>query len=204
MNIRKATANYEAWLRQHLRLLPEDLALKHERMRAELFPFMRGTYYRWAQVWAEVCGEAAKAPVVLAVGDLHVENFGTWRDIEGRLVWGVNDFDEAYNLPYSVDLVRLAASAHIAIREARLEIGARDACNAILGGYKKCLRMGGRPVVLAEEHPWLRAMMTGANGHSLLVEHRSDIVRMDAFEHERNHCSLLPSGTDDAQAGNLR
>jgi len=32
---------------------------------------------------------------VLAVGDLHVENFGTWRDAEGRLIWGVNDFDES-------------------------------------------------------------------------------------------------------------
>jgi len=36
---------------------------------------------------------------VLAVGDLHVENFGTWRDAEGRLIWGVNDFDEAWRLP---------------------------------------------------------------------------------------------------------
>ena len=44
------------------------------------------------------------------VGDLHVENFGTWRDVEGRLVWGVNDFDEAYALPYTNDLVRLVAS----------------------------------------------------------------------------------------------
>ena len=31
----------------------------------------------------------------LSVGDLHVENFGTWRDSEGRLIWGINDFDEA-------------------------------------------------------------------------------------------------------------
>src|SRR5260370_32652719 len=47
---------------------------------------------------------------VLAVGDLHVENFGTWRDAEGRLTWGVNDFDEAYPLPYTIDLARLATS----------------------------------------------------------------------------------------------
>ena len=66
--------------------------------------------------------DADRAPQVLAVGDLHVENFGTWRDMEGRLVWGINDFDEVYELPYTIDLVRLAASAHIAIRESRLEI----------------------------------------------------------------------------------
>ena len=28
------------------------------------------------------------APQVLSVGDLHLENFGTWRDADGRLVWG--------------------------------------------------------------------------------------------------------------------
>ena len=57
------------------------------------------------------------APQVLGVGDLHVENFGTWRDAESRLVWGINDFDEACCLPYTHDLVRLAASARFAIEE---------------------------------------------------------------------------------------
>jgi len=90
-----------------------------------------------------------------------MENFGTWRDIEGRLVWGINDFDEAFELPYTIDLVRLAASAHIAIRESRLAIAAKDACDAILAGYKKSLQMGGVPYVLAEEHDWLRHMVTG-------------------------------------------
>ena len=57
----------------------------------------------------------AFAPQVLAVGDLHTENFGTWRDGEGRLVWGINDFDEVAVMPYTLDLVRLAASARMAI-----------------------------------------------------------------------------------------
>jgi uncharacterized protein (DUF2252 family) len=35
-------------------------------------------------------------------------------DIEGRLCWGVDDFDESYPLPYTKDLVRLATSAKIA------------------------------------------------------------------------------------------
>src|SRR5512140_1555669 len=101
MNIAKATASYEAWLGRHLRLLDEDLAHKHQLMRSAPFPFLRATYYRWAQIWAGVCGQAARSPRVLAVGDLHVENFGTWRDIEGRLIWGINDFDEVYELPYT-------------------------------------------------------------------------------------------------------
>ncbi len=161
MNIVKATRSYETWLGRHLHLLPGDLQRKHQAMAQDLFPFLRATFYRWMQLWPKVCADAARAPRVLAVGDLHVENFGTWRDIEGRLVWGINDFDEVYEMPYSVDLVRLAASAHIAIREMRLAIAAKDACVAILAGYKKGLEMGGVPYVLAEEHEWLRHMVTG-------------------------------------------
>ena len=48
---------------------------------------------------------------MLAVGDIHIENFGTWRDNDGRLIWGVNDFDEAAEMPYALDLVRLTTSA---------------------------------------------------------------------------------------------
>ena len=111
MNIRKATEKYESWLARHLRIIEPDLQFKHEQMRTAPFPFLRATFYRWAQTWAEVCGDAARAPRVLAVGDLHVENFGTWRDIEGRLIWGINDFDEVWRFPYTIDLIRLATSA---------------------------------------------------------------------------------------------
>jgi hypothetical protein len=161
MKIAKATRSYEAWLGKRITLLPADLERKHAAMAQDVFPFLRATFYRWMQLWPSVCAREHRAPNVLAVGDLHVENFGTWRDVEGRLVWGINDFDEAYDLPYTVDLVRLAASAHIAIREARLKIGPEDACDAILNGYRRGFESGGRPLVLAEDHPWLHSMVTG-------------------------------------------
>ncbi|HUJ49754.1 MAG TPA: DUF2252 family protein [Bryobacteraceae bacterium] len=160
MKIAKATRSYEAWLANHIDLLAPDLDRKHAAMAADVFPFLRATFYRWMQLWLELCPDEQHAPKVLAVGDLHVENFGTWRDVEGRLVWGITDFDETFELPYTVDLVRLAASAHIALREARLQIGPRDACDAIVAGYRKGLQIGGRPYVLAEDHPWLRQMVT--------------------------------------------
>jgi len=158
MKIQKATARYEEWLGKQLTIVPTDLQHKHEQMSAGLFPFMRATYYRWAQIWPEVCGNLASAPVVLGVGDLHVENFGTWRDAEGRLIWGINDFDETWRLPYTHDLVRLAASAHMAITENHLALTLKDAAQAILEGYSESLAAGGRPFVLAEHHPLLREM----------------------------------------------
>ena len=94
MNVVKATRAFEEWLGHRTDLVKKDLRIKHASMKAAVFPFLRATFYRWAQIWPRVCPDLAKGPQVLAVGDLHVENFGTWRDVEGRLIWGVNDFDE--------------------------------------------------------------------------------------------------------------
>jgi len=161
MNIVKATHRFEEWLGRHTTLVKPDLRLKHQRMAEAVFPFLRATFYRWMQVWPEVCPDLAKAPRVLAVGDLHVENFGTWRDIEGRLVWGINDFDEAAVLPYTIDLVRLATSAIFAIAAGHLALKPKDACATILQGYKESLASQGRPYVLEEENTWLRQVATG-------------------------------------------
>ncbi len=154
MNIDRATRKYEAWLGRRLRLLPDDLERKHREMRSGAFPFLRATYYRWAQTWEEVCGVDGRGPRVLAAGDLHVENFGTWRDREGRLIWGVNDFDEAWTLPYTNDLIRLAASALLS----GLACDPKARIASILKGYKEGLAAKGRPFVLAEFHPALREM----------------------------------------------
>ena len=158
MDIKEATQEYEAWLAERIKLIREDVERKHEFMAEAPFPFLRATFYRWSQVWPQVSPESTQAPVVLAVGDLHVENFGTWRDIEGRLIWGINDFDEAARLPYTCDLVRLATSAHLAIAAEHLAIEPEKASSAILEGYREGLATGGHPFVLAEHHTSLRQM----------------------------------------------
>src|ERR1700740_3569276 len=154
MNVVKATRRFEEWLGRHTPVVKPDLRLKHKRMAEAIFPFLRATFYRWVQIWPEVCADLAKAPTILAIGDLHVENFGTWRDIEGRLIWGVNDFDEAATLPYTFDLVRLATSAGLAAAEGHLTINLKEACASILNGYSSSLRSGGKPIVLGENDRW--------------------------------------------------
>lgn len=156
MDIRQATSSYEKWIASCISLDRHALAFKHRQMALGLFPFLRATFYRWIQIWRETAKEAARAPALLAVGDLHIENFGTWRDIEGRLIWGINDFDEVYAMPYTVDLVRLATSAYAARAEEHLSIRPRVAGDAILEGYQDALKEGGRPIILAEENRWLR------------------------------------------------
>src|SRR6202043_2779078 len=93
------------------KIIAADLLKKHERMSSGPFPFLRATYWRWAETILDICPALADAPSTLAVGDIHLENYGSWGDVEGRLIWGVNDFDEAAEMPYPLDLVRLGASA---------------------------------------------------------------------------------------------
>src|SRR5260370_32328971 len=148
MNIAKATKKFEDWLGSRIRIVEPDLRFKHEQMAAALFPFFRATFYRWVQVWPEVCPELDRVPHILSVGDLHVENFGTWRDTDGRLVWGVNDFDEACVYPYTMDLVRLAASALVAAREQHLTMKPKESAAASLAGYEQGKGEGGWPFVV--------------------------------------------------------
>ena len=157
-NIRQSTARYEDWLRRQLGrdVVETDLERKHDKMRESAFAFLRATYWRWAETALEICPEAVDAPRVLAVGDIHLENFGTWRDADGRLVWGVNDFDEAAAMPYPLDLIRLATSVLVASK--RPSVAAETLCAAILKGYRRGLSAP-RPVVLDRDMQWLRELV---------------------------------------------
>jgi len=159
-SIQAATRDYERWLGDCLPSVDvKGIARKHKKMRKGPFPFLRGTFYRWMQRWPEIAEDLDQCPRVLAIGDLHAENFGTWRDAEGRLVWGINDFDEAYRLPYSLDLVRLATSVRLGIGYGYLKAKPKAACRTLLLGYRKSLARGGEPVILGEKrHDWMRQL----------------------------------------------
>jgi hypothetical protein len=155
-SIHDSTRNYESWLGDHTPLITADLDLKHKRMADDRFSFFRASFYRFLQQTQEQAWYYA--PRVLAVGDIHIENYGTWRDAEGRLCWGVNDFDEVGVFPYTLDLVRLATSAIIAHAGRELELDDDEICQAIVEGYSNGFADTGQGFVLEENHLWLRQM----------------------------------------------
>ena len=158
MNVNESTRNYEAWMQRCGPVIRHELRDKHAQMRHDPLQFLRGSYYRWARVWPRVCHDSFRAPSLLSVGDLHVDSFGTWRDAEGRMCWGVDDFDEAFPLPYTNDLTRIATSVKICKKLGLLSIRTKDACEAILRAYKRTLGEGGCPIVLAEEDSHLEKL----------------------------------------------
>lgn len=158
MDVVTATRDYEAWVSGQIPVVKNQLVVKHKKLSKDPVQFLRGTFYRWAQILPEVCPDLIKAPRVLAVGDLHIASFGTWRDGFGRLIWGIDDFDEAYSLPYTNDLVRLAVSAVLDASDGNIKVGVRNACEVILDGYQSSVEVGGKPFVLEENHKWLRGI----------------------------------------------
>ena len=94
---------------------PDAFRQKFRKMAADPFAFYRGSaclFYadmeekedRWAdertsRIWIQ--------------GDLHAENFGTYMNGAGVLVFDVNDFDEAYLGHFTWDIERMVASVAV-------------------------------------------------------------------------------------------
>jgi Uncharacterized protein conserved in bacteria (DUF2252) len=154
----KSLSAYDAWLERELRgeLVFSDLDYKHKKMRSSAFAFLRATYWRWAEIIFDVCPTLRDDPRALCVGDIHLENFGVWRDLDDRLVWGVNDFDEASVMPFSLDLVRLATSALLL---KQCSMSASEVCGAIESGYRHGLATP-NPTVLERDNKALRDWIT--------------------------------------------
>jgi uncharacterized protein (DUF2252 family) len=93
---------------------PAAFRVKFRKMAASAFAFYRGTACLF---YADLDGEQHEGRYVTPRtgrvwihGDLHAENFGTYLASNGRLVFNVNDFDEAFVGPFTWDLKRFAAS----------------------------------------------------------------------------------------------
>ena len=61
MHITIATREYEAWVAGHTPVVRGQLSTKHKRMARDPVQFLRDTFYRWTQVWPDVCAELAKS-----------------------------------------------------------------------------------------------------------------------------------------------
>jgi uncharacterized protein (DUF2252 family) len=93
---------------------PAAFRRKFRKMAASPFAFYRGSaslfYADLAGAYRDDSFLDEQTSRVWIHGDLHAENFGTYMNSSGVLVFNVNDFDEAYVGPFSWDLKRFAAS----------------------------------------------------------------------------------------------
>src|SRR5690349_18171650 len=117
---------------------------KFRKMAANPFAFYRGSaplFYsdvdRLEDPWVD---EATSR--VWIQGDLHAENYGTYMDSAGVLVFDVNDFDEAYLGHYTWDLQRMAASlALLGFRKALSDASIAELIETYARAYVKTVRL---------------------------------------------------------------
>ncbi|WP_181781579.1 DUF2252 domain-containing protein [Pseudonocardia pini] len=117
---------------------PVAFRAKFRKMAADPFAFYRGSACLfYADVaeredpWAD-----ERTGRVWIQGDLHAENFGTYMDGDGVLIFDVNDFDEAYLGHFTWDVTRFAASlALLSWRKAISDAAITDLVGRYTRGY---------------------------------------------------------------------
>ena len=120
----------------------EGLALKYHTMRASPFAFLRGSCHLFYRQLPRI-GTLKSAPLAWICGDLHLQNFGSYKGDNRLVYFDINDFDESVLAPASWDLVRLLTSVWVcAGSRPGTASQARELCRAILDAYGSALSDG--------------------------------------------------------------
>ena len=123
---------------------PQRLAMKFANLRKSPFVFLRGTCHLFYER-LPAAKMRVKAPPVWCCGDLHLENFGSFKGDNRLVYFDINDFDESALAPASWDLVRFLTSVLLAAADLKADAAeARKLCDAFVRAYAAALA-GGSP-----------------------------------------------------------
>jgi len=121
---------------------PVRVSLKFARLRQDPFAFFRGTNHLFLDALPRA-HSLWRAPAVFVCGDLHLENFGTFKGDNRLCYFDINDFDEACLAPPGIDLVRFATSVHMAALELKWKAPLRrDLIRSFLRAYAQAIADG--------------------------------------------------------------
>ncbi|XZF12888.1 DUF2252 domain-containing protein [Chitinophagaceae bacterium MMS25-I14] len=130
--------------------VPSLVSLKYDAMSADCFRFFRGSNHLF---YEDLHKEPLfrKYPATWICGDLHLENFGSYKGDNKLVYFDVNDFDEAVLAPFTWDVARMTTSILLACREMKLDAAvSRKMANAFLAAYFNTLKSGKSRHVEAE------------------------------------------------------
>jgi uncharacterized protein (DUF2252 family) len=96
------------------KLLPEMLQIKYDAMTENVFRFYRGTCHLFYEDLASKAASLPASPATWICGDLHLENYGSFKGDNKLVYFDLNDFDEALLAPAIFELSRMVTSIFIA------------------------------------------------------------------------------------------
>jgi uncharacterized protein (DUF2252 family) len=130
---------------------PELVQKKYSKLADDAFSFFRGTCHLFYHDLPSNL-TARTAPNVWICGDLHLENFGTYKGDDREIYFGINDFDESALAPCTWDLARLSTSIFLAADNLKLDkVVAIGLVQSYLTSYSTALSTG-EPTVAIEEN----------------------------------------------------
>ncbi|MHA4810832.1 DUF2252 domain-containing protein [Flavitalea flava] len=139
----------------------EMIQVKLEAMEESLFRFYRGTCHLFYEDLANaLAGDLANAhggnranihpplpasPAAWICGDLHLENFGSFKSDNRLVYFDLNDFDEAVLAPALYEVARMTTSIFLAFESLGIELEKAEKMSALyVKSYATCLK-GGKP-----------------------------------------------------------
>ena len=152
---------------------PERLKMKLAAIRAGPFAFFRGTcplFYSTLQLDRALMS----SPMVLACGDLHLENFGSYKGDNRLVYFDLNDFDESCVAPVAFELVRFLASILVAANSLKIS---EATASEMVAGFIETYSAN----VISTKPRWIeRSLATGPVKkllQSLKGRHRCDLIK---------------------------
>lgn len=181
---------------------PEREAMKYAKMAQGPFLFLRGACHLFYEALPD-SPVFRQAPLAWSCGDLHFENFGSYKGDNRLVYFDINDYDEAALAPATWDLVRLLASVHCGAQALNINraeaIAVSQACVA---AYRAAL-IGGKAL-------WVERDTSGGLVHTLLssLQQRERAAFLDKRTVSKGHHrtlrldneKALPASLDQKQA----
>lgn len=122
---------------------PERLALKYRAMTQSPFAFFRGTAHLFWEDLARADAGLPDSPLVWACGDLHLDNFGSFRGDNGLAYFDLNDFDESALGYVAWEVSRFVTSVYVAASTFRVSrTDAHELVRLFLNAYQTALTDG--------------------------------------------------------------
>jgi len=100
--------------------IPDLIQFKYEFMKANPFRFYRGTNHLFYEDLSRETG-FPESPNTWICGDLHLENFGTYKSDNRQVYFDLNDFDEAILAPSLWEIARMTTSILVAFSTLKIE-----------------------------------------------------------------------------------
>lgn len=157
---------------------PERLEKKYQILAGGPFAFLRGTCHLFYQD-LPVGTRMDHAPTTWICGDLHLENFGSYKGDNRLTYFDMNDFDEALLAPASWELSRFLVSVLVAADALKVRSTEATAlCHCFLDTYIAALIEGkARWVERATATGMVKDLLRGLRDRARpdFLDHRTDI-----------------------------